>query len=130
MFATNEQLEQIGRHNVEAVLAIAGAQLGALEKLASLNGELMKTGFEAWTSNARALAGARDAQEVLKVQGAWLQPGLQSALEYWRGVCGLAAEAQGELLRIAQRRFAESSSLAMESGGEAHAALARTKKAA
>jgi phasin family protein len=130
MFATNEQLEQVGKHNIEAALAVAGAQLEALQKLASLNGQLMKTGFETWASNARALAGARDAQEVLEVQSALLQPGIQSTLEYWRDFYGLATEAQGEILRIAARQFAGSGSLTMQPGSETHAALARTKKAA
>jgi phasin family protein len=130
MFATQAQLQQAGKHNIEAALALAGAQLEALQKLASLNGQWMKTGFETWAGNARALAGARDAQEVLKVQSALLQPGIRSALEYWREVYGLASEAQGEMLRIAGRQFADSGSLTMEPGSETHAALARAKKAA
>lgn len=45
MFATQEQIEKMAKQNVEAALAAANAQLGAFEKLASLNLELTKAGF-------------------------------------------------------------------------------------
>lgn len=118
MFATQEQIEKAGRENMEAALTAAGAQLGALEKLASLNLQLTKTCFEAWTNNARALAAAKDAQELFKVQSSLLQPGTQTALDYWAGVCGVATQTYGEISRIAERRLAE------------NGALARAKKAA
>lgn len=63
MFATQEQFEKIGKENVEAALSVAQAQLGAFEKLASLNLELTKAGFDAWAHGLRALAGAADAPE-------------------------------------------------------------------
>ena len=93
-------------------MAAAGAQLGAFEKLASLNLELTKTCFEAWANNTRALAAVKDAQELIKVQGSLLQPGTQTALDYWVGVYGLASQTYGEIYRIAERRLAENGALA------------------
>jgi hypothetical protein len=62
MFATQEQLEKIGKQNMEAALAVAQVQLGAFEKLASLNLELTRVGFRAWTHNLEAFARTADAQ--------------------------------------------------------------------
>jgi hypothetical protein len=53
MFAAQEHFEKLGKEGMEAVLAAAGVQIGALQKLASLNLEATKAGFEAWSSNAR-----------------------------------------------------------------------------
>lgn len=131
MFAAREQFEKIAKQNVEAVLAAAEAQFGALEKLASLNLEFAKTGFAAWTNNSRALAGVRDTEELVRVQTAVMQPDLQPALDYWRRVHGLASQANGEMLRIAERRFAESGAQAAAAvGSEATSAVAKPKKAA
>jgi hypothetical protein len=63
MFATREQLDRIGKENMEAALAIARAQLGAFEKLASLNLELTRTGFRAWSHTLQALASTGEAQQ-------------------------------------------------------------------
>ena len=131
MFATQEQIETIGKQNMEAALAAAEAQLGALQKLASLKLGLTKAGFEAWADKARAIAVAKDAQELWAIQSSLFQPALQTALDYWRGVHGLATQANIEMLRIAERRFAESNSqLASAAGNESNAAVARAKKAA
>ena len=131
MFTAREQFEKIAKQNVEAVLAAAEAQFGALEKLASLNLELAKSGFAAWANNSRALVGVKDTEELVRVQTAAVQPDLQPALDYWRRVYGLATEANAEMLRIAERRFAESGAQAEAAvGGQAASALAKPKKAA
>jgi phasin family protein len=107
MFAAQEHFEKLGKEGMEAVLAAAGVQIGALQKLASLNLEATKAGFEAWSSNAQALAWAKDTEELAKVQSTLLQPDTDRALEYWRGVYGVAAQAYSEIARIAERQLAE-----------------------
>lgn len=107
---TQEQMQQAGKDNMDAVMAATQAQLTAFENLASLNMQVIKNAFEAWAGNARALAAAKDAQELLRTQASLLQPGASSALEYWQSVYSLSRQAQGELSKIAERRIAESNS--------------------
>lgn len=110
MPSTQEQMQQAGKDNMDAVMAAAQAQLTAFENLVSLNMQVIKSAFEAWAGNARALAAAKDAQELLRTQASFLQPGATSALEYWQSVYSLSRQAQGALSQIAERRIAESNS--------------------
>jgi phasin family protein len=110
MFANQEPLQRAGRDNLEAVMMAAGTQLDTMQRLAALSMEAFRGGFQAWTNQVRALAGAKDAQELLQLQASFFQPSLQSSVDYWQRVYGLASEAQGQLARITERRLAETSS--------------------
>ncbi|MGH8766304.1 MAG: phasin family protein, partial [Burkholderiales bacterium] len=64
MYVTPEQIQATTKANVDAILSLASTQFAAIEKFASLNANAVKSAFEDSLSNVRALAGAKDAQEL------------------------------------------------------------------
>ncbi len=107
MYVTPEQIQAANKANVEAVLAVASTQFAALEKLASINASAMKTAFEDSIANARALIGAKDAQEFVNLQSSFAQPALEKAISYSRSVYEVATGANAELSKAAEKRVAE-----------------------
>ncbi|MGH8673917.1 MAG: phasin family protein, partial [Burkholderiales bacterium] len=65
MYVTPEQIQSTSKANVEALLSLATTQFSALEKLATLSSSALKGAFEDTIANARALAGAKDVQELI-----------------------------------------------------------------
>ena len=107
MYVTPEQIQAANKANVEAVLAVASTQFAVLEKLASINANAMKTAFEDSIANARALIGAKDAQELVNLQSSFAQPALEKAISYSRSVYEVATGANAELSKVAEKRVAE-----------------------
>ena len=107
MYVTPEQIQAANKANVEAVLAVASTQFAVLEKLASINANAMKTAFEDSIANARALIGAKDAQELVNLQSSFAQPALEKAISYSRSVYDVATGANAELSKVAEKRVAE-----------------------
>jgi phasin family protein len=107
MYVTPEQIQAAGKANIESILSIATAQFAALEKLANLNTSAVRTAFEDSVANARALAGAKDVQEFVNLQGTIAQPAIEKAIAYSKSVYELASETANELSRLGERRAAE-----------------------
>ncbi len=107
MYVTPEQIQAAGKANVEAILSLASSQFAAFEKFASLNANAVKTVFEDTLANARALAGAKDLQEVVSLQSTFAQPAIDKAIAYSKGVYEVAQETNAELSKVAERRVAE-----------------------
>lgn len=107
MYVTPEQIQAAGKANVEAMLSLASSQFAAFEKFASLNANAVKTVFEDSIANARALAGAKDLQEVVSLQSTFAQPAIDKAIAYSKGVYEVAQETNAELSKVAERRVAE-----------------------
>ncbi|MEW5864397.1 MAG: phasin family protein [Pseudomonadota bacterium] len=107
MYVTPEQIQAAGKANVEAILSIASTQFAAIEKLANLNANAVKTAFEDSVAHIRALAGAKDLQEYVSLQSAFAQPAIEKAIAYSKSVYELATETSNELSKLAERRIAE-----------------------
>jgi phasin family protein len=107
MYVTPEQIQATSKANVEAVLAIATTQFVAMEKIANLQAETMKSAFQDSISNTRALMGAKDAQEFINLQSSFAQPALEKAIAFSKSVYEVAAETGGELSKLAEKRVAE-----------------------
>ena len=65
-----------------AFLSLATNQFAAFEKFASLNANAIKTAFEDSIANARALAGAKDVQELVNLQSTFAHPEIEKAITY------------------------------------------------
>jgi len=107
MYVTPEQIQATNKANVEAMLNLATTQFAALEKFASLNANAVKTAFEDGIANARALAGAKDVQELMSLQSTFAQPAIEKAIAYSKSVYEVATETGGEFSKVAERRIAE-----------------------
>ena len=107
MYITPEQIQASGKATVESFLALANAQFTAIERLASLNANAVKTVFEDSVANARALAGAKDAQEYISLQSTFAQPAIEKAIAYSKSVYEVATETNTEFSKLTERRIAE-----------------------
>ncbi|HUN68624.1 MAG TPA: phasin family protein [Burkholderiales bacterium] len=106
MYVTSKQLQALGQANLETMLSLAFAQVSMFEKLAGLNVASARTAFEESLAGARALANAKDAQEVLELQNAVAQPAIENAFLYSRKAYEIAAETNAELSRTSAQRIA------------------------
>src|SRR5450631_890268 len=104
MYVTPEQITAANKSNVESVLSIAAAQFAAMEKLAGLQTAAFKSLFEDSIANARALAGAKDVQELVSLQQTFAQPAVEKAVAYSKSVYAIAVEANSELSKFAESK--------------------------
>jgi phasin family protein len=107
MYVTPEQIQATNKANLEAILSLASTQFAAIEKFASLNANAVKTAFEDGIANARALAGAKDVQELVSLQSTFAQPAIEKAIAYSKSVYEVATETGSELSKVTERRVAE-----------------------
>jgi phasin family protein len=107
MYVTPEQLQASTKANVDAILSLATNQFAAFEKFASLNANAVKAAFEDSIANARALAGAKDVQELMSLQSTFAQPTLEKAIAYSKSVYEVATQTNAELTKAAEHRVAE-----------------------
>jgi phasin family protein len=107
MYVTPEQIQATNKANMEAILNLASTQFAALEKFASLNANAVKSVFEDGIANARALAGAKDVQELVSLQSTFAQPAIEKAIAYSKSVYEVATETSGEFSKATERRIAE-----------------------
>jgi phasin family protein len=107
MYVTPEQIQAAGKANVETVLSLAAMQFAAMEKLATLNANAVKSAFEDSLSNTRALFGAKDVQEFMNLQSTLATPAIEKAIAYSKSVYEVASETNAELSKVAEKRVAE-----------------------
>ena len=107
MYVTPEQIQAAGKANVETMLSLAATQFAAMEKLASLNANAVKSAFEDSLSNTRALFGAKDVQEFINLQSTLATPAIEKAIAYSKSVYEVASETNAELSKVAEKRVAE-----------------------
>jgi len=107
MYVTPEQIQAAGKANVETLLSVAAMQFAAIEKLASLNANAVRTAFEDSISNTRALFGAKDVQEFVSLQSTLATPAIEKAIAYSKSVYEVATETNAELSKVAEKRVAD-----------------------
>jgi phasin family protein len=107
MYVTPEQITSANKTNVDAALSIAAAQFAAMEKLANIQTSAIKSLFEDALANTRALAGAKDVQELVALQQTFAQPAVEKAVAYSKSVYAVAVEANTELSKFAETKASE-----------------------
>jgi phasin family protein len=107
MNMTPDQILAAGKGNMETLFSLATTQFSVMEKLAELNAAALKAAFEASMSNARAMAGAKDMQELMQTHKSLPQPAVEKAMAYSQGVYELVRQSNTELQKIAEGHVAE-----------------------
>lgn len=104
---TPEQVAAAHKANVETLFGLTTKAFEGVEKLVELNLQVVKTTFAENVDNARKALDAKDAQEVLAIHAALVQPIAEKVLAYGRHVYGIAAETQSEFTKVAEAQLAE-----------------------
>ena len=107
MYVTPEQIAATNKAGVEALLGLANSQYAAFERWSTLNLNATKAAFEDSMNHAKALLGAKDAQEFINLNAAAAQPALEKAIAYSRSVYEVAAQSQAELTKAVESQAAE-----------------------
>lgn len=107
MYVTREQIQAANKAAVETAFSIAVTQFSAIEKLMSFNIRAVKAAFDDSVSNAKALLGARDTQELVALQSTLAGPALEKAAAYSKGLYAVAAETNSELSKLAGKQIAD-----------------------
>jgi phasin family protein len=107
MFTTPEQFAAANKASVDAMLTLANTALASAERIAALNLNTARSMLEDGVANAKAMLGAKDAQEFFSVQASLAQPSLEKAVAYTRSVYEISAQSKEEISKLLEAQFAD-----------------------
>lgn len=104
---TPDQIAAANKANVETALTFANTAFASAERIAALNLNTARTLLEESVSTAKSLMAAKDAQELVSLQGSLAQPSIDKAIAYSRSLYEIATQTQEEFSKIFEAQFAE-----------------------
>ncbi|MCM5680396.1 TIGR01841 family phasin [Schlegelella sp. S2-27] len=104
---TAEQLIAAQKANIETLFGLSQKAFEGVEKLVELNVQVAKASLDEAAEHAQAVMSVKDAQELLALQAALLQPNAEKAAAYSRHVYDIAAATNAEVGRVAEAQLAE-----------------------
>ena len=106
-YLTPEQMMAAQKSNVEVLFGLTEKAFAGVEKLVELNLQLAKTAMSEAAENTAAVLSVKDAQELLALQQALLQPAAEKAAAYGRQVYDIAASTNAEVTKVAESQLAD-----------------------
>jgi phasin family protein len=107
MFTKPEQFAAANKASVDAMLTLANTALASAERIAALNLNTARSMLEDGVSNAKAMLGAKNAQELFSVQASLAQPNLEKAVAYTRSVYEISAQSKEEISKLLEAQFSD-----------------------
>ena len=104
----NEQFVDLAKVNVESVVEVADVAFNGVEKMVDLQMKVAKNAMSQGAENMKALAGAKDVQELVKVQSSFAMPTLEAAVSYANAVYGIASETANAFAKMAESQISAS----------------------
>ncbi len=104
----NEQVAEVAKANVETAVELSSAAMNGVEKLVALQMGVAKSAMAQGAENLKALAGAKDIQELVKIQSSFAMPTLESAVSYANAVYGIVSETGNTFAKMAEAQIAAS----------------------
>ena len=104
---TAEQIVAAQKGNIETLLGLTQKAFEGVEKLVELNLQVARTSLDEAASTTKAALSVKDAQELLSLQAALLQPAAEKAAAYSRHVYDIAAATNSEVTKVAESQVAE-----------------------
>jgi phasin family protein len=105
--ATPEKVAAASKANLETLAALTRNALDRTERLAKLNLATARAALEDGTANAKAMMGAKDVQELMKLQAGLAKPMVEKAVAYARSVYQIAAAGQEEVASAVEAQVAD-----------------------
>jgi phasin family protein len=102
-----EQLIAAQQANVEAALTLATKAFDGVEKTVELNLQAAKALLREAAEHAQAVLSAKDAQELLSLQGGLLQPAAEKTAAYSRHIYDITAATNAEVGKVVEAQLAE-----------------------
>jgi phasin family protein len=98
-------LSEFSSATVDAAARLTQISMDSAERAITVQLEYAKGALSQATLNARALAGAKDVQELLALRTRIAENTLENLMGYSRSLYEVASEAQTELSRLAEERL-------------------------
>jgi phasin family protein len=107
IFAVPEEVSAQTKTSIEHTLKFAETAADTAEQLFELNIKTVKAASGDAVKQIKALAGAKDIQELTALQTAFAQANAEKVAGYSRAVYGWVTEAQGEVSKLVETQIAE-----------------------
>lgn len=104
---TAEQILAAHKANVETLFGLTNKAFEGVEKLVELNLQVAKTALSEAADTTAAALSVKDAQELLSLQAALLQPTAEKAASYGRHIYDIASATGSEVAKVAEAQFAD-----------------------
>jgi len=104
---TAEQLLATQKANLATLFDLGQKAFEGVEKLVELNLQVAKTSFDEAAEHTKAVLAVKDAQELLALQAAALQPSAEKAAAYGRHLYDIASTTSSEVSKMAESQFAD-----------------------
>jgi phasin family protein len=104
---TAEQILATHKANISTLFDLGQKAFEGVEKVLELNMQVAKTSFEEASEHAKAVLAVKDAQELLALQAAMLQPSAEKAAAYGRHLYDIASSTSTEVSKLAESQLAE-----------------------
>ena len=106
-YLTPEQVMAAHKANVETLFGLTHKAFEGVEKLVELNLQAAKLVMTEAADTTRVALGVKDAQELMALQQALMQPAAEKAVAYSRNVYEIATTTNEEFVRVAETQFAD-----------------------
>ena len=106
-YLTPEQFAAANKANLETLFGLTNKAFEGVEKLVELNLQVAKAALGEAADNAKAMLAVKDAQELLALQAALLQPSAEKAAAYSRHLYDIATATSSEVSKAAEAQFAD-----------------------
>ena len=107
MTLTTEQILAAQKANVETLYGLTNQAFAGIEKLLALHLSVARAAMQESEAHAQACMSAKDAQELLSLQAALLQPLAEKTAAYSRHLYDISTQIQGEFSKVTEARSAE-----------------------
>ncbi|WP_126445142.1 MULTISPECIES: phasin family protein [Sulfuricystis] len=109
MAGTNEQFSELNRRNMEAAMHLAQLSIENSQRVLALQNELARELFDDGVANARALAAAKDAQEVMRLRAEYAQETTRKMMAVAQQVAEIGNESRAAFARLLTEQLASGS---------------------
>ncbi|MBL8329786.1 MAG: phasin family protein [Rubrivivax sp.] len=106
-YLTAEQVLAAQKANLEVLFGLTEKAYAGVEKLVELNLQVAKAALSEASENTQAALSVKDAQELLALQQAMLQPAAEKAAAYSRRVYEIAAATNADVTKVAESQMAD-----------------------
>jgi phasin family protein len=100
-----EQIAAAQQANAEVAMALVRTALTGVEKLAALNLNAARDFLDTTVSNTQALMGAKDVQDLTKINTTLTQPNVNKMMDYSRNVYDLITQMQKEITEVVEGQY-------------------------
>lgn len=106
MYQAPEQLIAFNQANLELASRFAGIALEGAERILDLQLKAARSAFSDTLESAKAIAAAKDFQQLAALKDSLAQPSIEKATAYAKSVYDVAASTQAELGKLVEEQFA------------------------